>query len=246
MRLYFVRHAQSGNNALWQNNGTHTGRSEDPELTELGQQQTQALATHLKNNNDPLEKNITAAPGNHPLATNGYNISHLYCSPMLRAIETAMAASNAINIAPVVWEDWHETGGIWLEENGVRVGKPGKSREYLEQRFPNIVLPEHYGETGWWSREYEEEPAAFRRAKKVWQELLARHGQTNDRVMVVSHGHFFGLLMAAIFNLVPGEQRFMLHNTGLCRIDYKDAGWKNVFVPYTNHLAHLAEALITI
>ena len=36
MQFYFIRHGQSTNNALWETTRSNKGRSEDPELSELG------------------------------------------------------------------------------------------------------------------------------------------------------------------------------------------------------------------
>ena len=44
MQLYFVRHGQSQNNLLWELHGHELGRSDDPDLTERGLQQAQAVA----------------------------------------------------------------------------------------------------------------------------------------------------------------------------------------------------------
>lgn len=39
MRIFFVRHGQSENNALWARTQSHHGRVPDPELTETGKRQ---------------------------------------------------------------------------------------------------------------------------------------------------------------------------------------------------------------
>ena len=48
MQLYFIRHGQSENNARWMSTGSHRWRSEDPGLTEVGQQQAEILAQFLR------------------------------------------------------------------------------------------------------------------------------------------------------------------------------------------------------
>ncbi|MCA1554236.1 MAG: histidine phosphatase family protein, partial [Chloroflexi bacterium] len=47
MQLYFIRHAQSLNNHLWDQTGDSTGRSEDPELTPTGWKQAELLAAFV-------------------------------------------------------------------------------------------------------------------------------------------------------------------------------------------------------
>ena len=44
MRLYYIRHAQSENNALWDQTGSDEGRKHDPSLTELGWEQAMRAA----------------------------------------------------------------------------------------------------------------------------------------------------------------------------------------------------------
>ena len=48
MRFYFIRHGQSVNNAIYEATGGSDGRSEDPQLTEIGQQQARLLANFLR------------------------------------------------------------------------------------------------------------------------------------------------------------------------------------------------------
>ena len=129
MRLYFIRHAQSSNNALFERTGAEQGRSDDPELSELGVRQAKLLAQHILETNSGLE------PG-------GFGLRHLYASPMVRAAHTASEISGLTGLELQIWEDWHETGGIWLDnENGERIGREGKNRAYLEQRFPGVRVP---------------------------------------------------------------------------------------------------------
>ena len=74
MRLYFIRHAQSANNALWDSTQSDAGRSDDPRLTPLGLRQASALCDAFARAADPLEGHGSPA------------LTHLYCSPMTRAV----------------------------------------------------------------------------------------------------------------------------------------------------------------
>jgi 2,3-bisphosphoglycerate-dependent phosphoglycerate mutase len=79
MQLYYIRHAQSENNALWEATGSDEGRSSDPELTEIGKQQITCLAQFLKTG-DPVLGNRRMDAQN--LA--GFGLTHLYCSLMVQ------------------------------------------------------------------------------------------------------------------------------------------------------------------
>jgi 2,3-bisphosphoglycerate-dependent phosphoglycerate mutase len=224
MRFYFIRHAQSHNNALFDATGAELGRSDDPELSSLGVKQAVALGDFLTRNTDPLES--------------GQRFTHLYCSTMTRAIHTALEVSRGTGLTPIIWEEWHETGGIWLEQNGERIGQTGKNRVELEARFPNMDFS-MYGEEGWWSRATELDCSP--RAENAWKTLLERHGGTKDRVAIVSHGYFYAHIMGQALGVAVGSGKhwFQLNNTGITRIDIDETLYLSTEVKYANRLAHL-------
>jgi 2,3-bisphosphoglycerate-dependent phosphoglycerate mutase len=235
MRLYFIRHAQSTNNALFDSTGAEQGRSDDPELSNLGQRQAKLLAQHILETKSGLE------PG-------GFGLTHLYASPMVRAAHTASEISSVTGLRLHLWEDWHETGGIWLDNaDGERIGREGKNRSYLEQRFAGVHVPQSIGEAGWWSRPAEPETEVTARAERVWKELLGRHGGTSDRVAVVSHGHFYVHVMASIFALEVGRGKiwWQKHNTAITRIDHLENQFESTQLVYQNQVSHLPADLIS-
>ncbi len=225
MKLYFIRHAQSGNNAIFDATGTEHGRSEDPELSGLGLEQAEYLGQYFANNTDPLEKN--------------QRITHLYCSTMTRAIQTALEVGQGIGLTPIIWEDWHEIGGIWLEQNGKQVGQAGKNRTQLEARFPSIDFSQYKHDTGWWSRETENNCTP--RATRAWAGLLERHGGTKDQVAIVSHGHFYAHIMGQALGIEVGTGKswFTLNNTAITRIDLCENDHNSTEIHYANRLVHL-------
>ena len=116
--------------------------SVDPPLTELGLRQAELVAKHLANGIDHETHAIEGQPADAPL--NGMRISRLYCSAMLRALQTAQIIGAALGLAPQVWVDVHEEGGMWLdhgEVEGIR-GYPGMTRAEIAERFPECVLPD--------------------------------------------------------------------------------------------------------
>lgn len=221
MQLYYIRHGQSENNLLWDQTGSSEGRSEDPALTKVGEQQAERLALFMTTATADVDTN-----GRDYQNITGYGITHLYCSLMIRAVATAVIVARRLGIPPVAWPDLHETGGIFHydPESEEVTGLPGNPRAYFEA--------------------YEERPA---RAERVLDELLARHGDTEDRVAFVSHGGFYNHLLAAILGLPnvdlprpesakseedekaetsePPEQPqrrpwFILNNAAISRIDF--------------------------
>ena len=73
--------------------------------------------------------------------------------------------------------------------------------------------------------------------------MTERHGRTEDRVAVVSHGGFYNFFLTTLLNTAPGDGFwFNLNNTGLTRLDFRDEG---VSLTYANRLEHLPAELIT-
>jgi 2,3-bisphosphoglycerate-dependent phosphoglycerate mutase len=240
MQLYFIRHAQSENNALWERTGQSDGRSEDPELTGLGWQQAKIVAEFLR----------TGSPvGGHKCGSQeeiGFGITHLYTSLMVRAVMTGTVIAESLGLPLLGWEGIHEEGGIYLddEETGHPVGLPGKSQAYFEKNFPHLVLPEDMNDAGWWgSRPFEKREERMPRTLRFLDELRRRHGATQDRVAIVSHGGFFALLITALLGL-PARDGFWftMYNTGITRIDFND---QELRVVYQNRTDHLPVNLLT-
>ncbi len=239
MQFYFIRHAQSQNNLLWDTTGSSVGRSHDPQLTKTGERQAELLARYLAHS-DP------AAPiGAH----NGHNstrfgITHIYTSLMLRAVATAARVADALGLPLQAWEEIHETGGLYLEDatSGERVGQHGSDRAYFAAHYPNLVLPDGYAHAGWWNRPYEEFEQVLGRAERVYAELLKRHGGTEDRVAVVSHGGFYTSLFQTIFKVGEPACWFTMNNVGITRIDFEEDAVKLV---YANRVDFLPPDLVT-
>ena len=240
MQFYFIRHAQSSNNALYDSTGSWDGRSADPELTEMGWQQARALADYLQRSPaDPQAAGRDAA--NH----GGFGITHLYCSPMLRAVDTGSVVAAALDLPITVWPDWHEGGGIYLNdsETDEPYGLPGATRPQLQARCQRIVLPDSVTDTGWWNRSMEVKEERPVRARRVIDELLARHGGTEDRVAVISHGGFYNhIIWAAVRAERPEKIWMVLNNTAITRIDFNE-DWTDMV--YLNRLDHLSPGMVT-
>lgn len=112
MELYLIRHAQSQNNAvanagrnrLDPNAGRHLS-SADASLTDVGQDQARRVAEHLKKSVDKTDvRDGVADEGT------GHGIDRLYCSPMLRALQTTESIGKALGLSPEIWLDVQEEG----------------------------------------------------------------------------------------------------------------------------------------
>lgn len=250
MQFYFIRHGQSENNALWDRGGPRGERRADPELTELGHQQAQHLARFFSQHCVPCEwteqggyrDDFTTADDAQNV--NGVELTHLYCSPMIRCIETGSYVSQALDLPLVVWEHAHELGGIFLQdqETGQEVGLPGNDREYLQARYKDLILPEGWGVGGWWNRPFETREQRILRAQRFHRELVRRHGDTDDCVAVVSHAGFFNYWMMVVldWNNWAGKG-FRKNNAAITRVDLDE----RTSVVYVNRTDFMPGALIT-
>lgn len=239
MQFYFIRHGQSENNHLWANTGSNQGRHEDPELTPVGQQQAALVAEFLQRT-DPAADKVS-----DPQNVAGFGITHLYCSLMVRAVATGVAVAEALDLPLVGLRSAHETGGIYQidPETGVPVGLPGRSRSYFGEHYPSLRLPESVDESGWWNRPREEDDEIPPRAQRLLGMLLARHGDADDHIALVTHGGFYNYLLAALLG-IPAERRcwFGLNNVGITRIDFTPERLRLV---YMNRVDFLPRDLIT-
>ena len=238
MQLLFIRHGQSVNNAFWEihNNSSHFHL--DPELTELGRQQAGYLARALT---APAAATEPPAWDLQNLA--GFGITHIYTSPMTRAVQTAEIINECLSLPLHVWLDLHEEGGLCLDdpESGEPIGQPGPPRSYFTNRFPSLLLTDDFPENGWWNRPWETMLQRSQRAQRFAAELRIRHPDPADRVALVSHGGFYNRLIAALFGLPENRAWWLpLNNTALSRIDILPT---ETHLIYHNRLDHLPRDL---
>jgi 2,3-bisphosphoglycerate-dependent phosphoglycerate mutase len=246
MELYFIRHGQSQNNANWRN--PEYRENPDPALTEVGVEQARYVAQYLSE-----MQSITKPRDWNVHNRFGFGLTHLYTSLMERAVNTAAPTARALDIPFAAWQEIHESGGIFGREGELKhMGLPGRSREYFEQNFPELILPDHLDGTGWWNRPFETEEECHVRAEKFLADLITRHadrdGQPEHRVAIVSHGGFFVHLMFAILD-TPWRKAalglkswFILNNCSISRIDFQA---DEINIAYINRTDHLPAHLIT-
>jgi 2,3-bisphosphoglycerate-dependent phosphoglycerate mutase len=248
MHLYLVRHAESANNHLYATTGGSAGRHPDPPLTERGHRQAQAVARYLAARPD----DTALSPHARRHSRGGFALTYLYCSLMVRAIATAGTIAEATGLPLQAWPAIHERGGLHDEapDTGEAIFVAGPGRAFFETTYPHLILPDTLGEAGWWNRA-RETPDEYRpRAQTVLAELLARHGDSDDRVALVTHAGFFQSFMEAMINphfsptltTNPHPWWFSVNNAS---VTYVELSNDRAIVRYVNKVEHLSDDLLS-
>ncbi len=242
LQLYFIRHGQSTNNAMWDDVERNTylvQRAMDPDLTEKGKKQVRMVADFLS---QPYQAN-----GRDPQNRNGFGLTHLYCSLMVRAVKTGMAISEKLDLPLQAWPEIHETGGIFEiregDEEHIYIGHSGHGRAFFQTHFPNLILPDDLPEEGWWNRDKEPREEYLKRARNIFARLCERHHGQEHRVGIVTHGGIFARILTIMFQVEAEKYWFLMNNCGISRIDVDDDG--HVILAYMNRVDFLPDDLVT-
>ncbi|MGB1251328.1 MAG: histidine phosphatase family protein [Candidatus Promineifilaceae bacterium] len=248
MQLYFIRHGESSNNVLWTSTNGIDGRVSDPRLTEKGERQAQRVADYL----------VMPYEGSDPSAdfhnTQGFGLTHLYCSFMTRAVQTATPIAQALQLPLVAQPLIHEIHGIYKAhregEKWRREPLAGEGRDYFEATFPHLVLPDTLGNEGWWAHREENNRLAMQRAAEFLAWVKATHS-ADDHIAIVSHAGFYQAFMYALLSLsgnvtIPENGYpstiFNINNCAITRV-YFDGDFRAI--SYTNKVTHLPPELHT-
>ena len=244
MELFIIRHGQSANNAL----PNIRDREVDPPLTDLGKRQAEILAEFLAGGEThDLSADLTTNTKFH--VRRGFGITSLFSSPMYRSLQTVQPVARSLGLAPQIWGDIHEEGGMFLDHGGDegRVGYPGRTRSEILAEFPGYDLPSGIGETGWWNRDHEDPPSLWARAARVaveLREMAARETAEEARVAMITHGGFMNALLNALFGTPPeGPVFYRHHNTSISRM--RIDGSKRINVQHLNRVDHLNPELVS-
>lgn len=167
----------------------------DPPLTALGREQAILTASALRA--EPI------------------GAVALYASPQRRALETAAPIQKALSLPAHILPDLCEAGG--LREHA------GLCREDILSEWPGVTLDERITASGWWTggtRE-DEEAVFYERAVQAVSLLWARHGESAETILVVTHGRFGSALLSTLLGQEPlGYSRYPFDNCAISRVDY--------------------------
>jgi 2,3-bisphosphoglycerate-dependent phosphoglycerate mutase len=219
MELYVIRHAQSANNAL-----PEEQRVEDPAITDLGHRQADALATWIKS----------------------ISLDVLVTSPFRRTLQTTEYIRQQVDLAPLVWIDLHEQGGCYAGHEPSRYeGRPGMTRHQILADFPGYQPEELIDESGWWKcRTYETFDMARQRARRLVARTLANFGGRNVRVAYIMHADFKRCFLQELLSAADSSPGVIgpIFNTAVSAIKlHSDTPQVSLF----NSTVHLEEELLS-
>lgn len=193
MLLLLVRHGQSLGNIEERIQGI-----DDP-LTDLGREQARGVARALAARAD---------------------ITHLYASPLDRAMETAGIIGNAIGLDPV------PVAGLAEINAGRAVGLLWTEWRDANPDLAEVMAnPDRGVEAGWEGGENGEQFGS--RVLAAYRELVTRHVGTDDVVVAVGHGGSLSWIAAAVhgdpLDVWPGR-RAVFSNCSISEIVVDAAG----------------------
>jgi broad specificity phosphatase PhoE len=177
----------------------------NPSLSESGQKQAQALAGFLETNS---------------------SIHHVYCSPMIRAKETAQAVCERFGLIPQEVPDIHECDvGLWEGKSWdiIMEESPEAYRAFIEDPYLNRYEGgESYGDV-------------YDRCEPALKSLLERH--TGETIAVVAHNVINRVYLAGLLGLPIGKAKDITqNNTGINIIRHREGETKVVTMNAIFHL----------
>lgn len=208
MLAYFIRHAQSENNAR-----RESERVADPALTEVGLTQAERLGAWS------LQLELT----------------RLISSPFLRTLQTAEQIHLATGLPAEVRPDWYEAGGCFSDYRPDHMrGESGLSRTEMQTRFPGFEISDAIDEDGWYKRpDRETYDEARRRAARLLKEVIEEFGDTDERVGFVIHCDLKLFLLEAFHDNWVGVPL----NTAVTTVELSPAGASLIAFNGVEHLS---------
>jgi broad specificity phosphatase PhoE len=164
MRIYFARHGESQANLLHEisNRGLRHG------LTRKGREQAAALADRLRDQ----------------------RITHIYSSPLLRAIETTVIAANRLGI------DYEVVDALREYDCGTAEGRSDAGAWQLWQELFDAWLVDKH-----WEQRIEGGESFYELRERFLpfiEGLVSRYGNTEAGILCVSHGGVYCAMLPQV------------------------------------------------
>eukprot|EP00397_Hematodinium_sp_SG-2012_P033857 GEMP01036235.1.p1 GENE.GEMP01036235.1~~GEMP01036235.1.p1 ORF type:complete len:313 (+),score=95.48 GEMP01036235.1:190-1128(+) len=200
VRIHLLRHGETENNKRTsdQNSGAKTTKERncDPVLTELGKKQAESFAAYVHENFADL------------------NIKKVYCSPMMKALQTLKPIAHLLNgkVPVAINIDLFERGGVFNGDRSLSAAERSKLplahgsnwndlvRAVPQLRFEDIANPCRYSDwgppstDGWWMGRRETDKQYTQRVERLADWLWA----LEENTLIVAHGKMFDTLIKCL------------------------------------------------
>ena len=209
MQLYLIRHAQSQNNAL-----PEEQRVEDPPITAIGHRQAEHLAE----------------------AVAKLGLTHLVTSPFRRTLETTEHLRRVTGLSPIVRKELHELGGCVRGHTAIGLtGAPGMTRIQIDKEFGGYEIAPEIDGQGWWAEQpFETYEAALQRAANLLASTRREFAGTDARVAYVMHADI-KLLVLDCFHSEPLDTPY---NTSITHVHVDAEAPRIVSYNRVDHLSN--------
>lgn len=222
LRVLLIRHGESHNNVLLgiSRDAYRKGRMADPPLSERGRLQAEHAALFLSSLDVGSVANALVG-----------KVDELYCSPVLRAMETCLPISKRMGLKPFIWSDCYEHGGLFDRdvETGKTNGVGGLSESAVRTRFPNFRFEKGaFSTNGWYEGGYETQKECSKRAQGVCDRFkrMALESVDEDKtIALVAHHDFLDVLLRHVLDIdvdvrkSPVGTRFRHFNTAMTCVE---------------------------
>lgn len=196
MILYIARHGKDDDTV-------RGGWSQNP-LTEEGIQQAESLASFVQKSD--------------------LNIKHIYSSDLPRAMQTAEAIGNQLQLSVIPMQEFREVN------NGILAGM---NNDLAAETFPRL-----YWNTLDWEQRYPggESPREFyERVRDAWDALQKKVLDRNENVLLVTHGGVIQVILSIVNGEAYSNRKALrkIRNAELIALEYASGKWqeKSIFAP---------------
>jgi broad specificity phosphatase PhoE len=162
----------------------------------------------------------------------------VYVSPFRRTLMTFAPISQATkapaHLLAEVCEYFHDSESRYHTFEGL-------TRKDIERDYPFVDARPLF-DTGerWWPLDLENHEAVVARARRVARYLIDKYGETDGRILIVSHAETTGRLVEALLGLRAALETPWTSNCGIWRIAIGAGGLPGRLV-LENFVGHLAD-----
>lgn len=166
-------------------------------------------------------------------ALKGVSLTHILASPLMRGLETATKIARQSGMRFTVWKETYE-----YRSKGLYVGPP---LEQLKRAYPLADFEEDMEPEGWVCGGVETPADVTDRARRIAGRLYREFGPS-DRVALVSHAGFNGVLLGVLLGLTdPHAVKFRQANCCINALRLTDERVEVGALNRTDHLDSIGD-----